>query len=222
MAPLYFLKRIQKIVNRHKVLYLGLDSKNFETKGIVYHFPIIKIVPFDIQKKEIDATHVLFTSQTTVTLFFTNFKIKQPIFIAVGKATKASIEERGYKVDIVAKNETQEGIIEELEKRDLSGMKIFYPHSALARPLLIQYFKKKDIKFEELILYDTVVNEIEIPNPSEFDEIVFTSSSTVEAFVKRFGHIPTNKKLTCQGPITQKTLEKYMTLNYAPLKLNKG
>jgi uroporphyrinogen-III synthase len=58
-------------------------------------------------------------------------------------------------------------------------------------------------------LYDTVPQKLEpIPDLNAIDEIVFTSPSTVRAFVEIFRHIPQDKTLTCLGPITQEELQK--------------
>jgi uroporphyrinogen-III synthase len=52
-------------------------------------------------------------------------------------------------------------------------------------------------------LYETVAQRVEpVPDLRLFDEIVFTSPSTVDAFFEIFGHIPSGKKIVAIGPVT--------------------
>jgi uroporphyrinogen-III synthase len=45
-----------------------------------------------------------------------------------------------------------------------------------------------------------------VPNLAAFDEIVFTSPSTIEAFLAIFGALPRDKILTPVGPVTEAAL----------------
>jgi uroporphyrinogen-III synthase len=57
-------------------------------------------------------------------------------------------------------------------------------------------------------LYDTVTQKLEPkPDLNHVQEIVFTSPSTVLAFLEIFGALPKGKKLIAIGPITQQQLE---------------
>jgi uroporphyrinogen-III synthase len=66
---------------------------------------------------------------------------------------------------------------------------------------------QRQIRFQACDLYDTVSQEI-CPKPDldQVDEIVFTSPSTVKAFVEIFGGLPRGKKCLAIGPITQQAL----------------
>jgi uroporphyrinogen-III synthase len=205
--------------NNKKILYLGLDPLHYKTEEILIHYPVIRIIPksppFSLLTTNQKWTHVILTSKTAVSLFFQSFKDVSACFIAVGKVTEREIKRHSTRACLVANDETQEGVIEVLKTLDLSDAHIFYPHSSKARPLITHYLKENGIRFTDHILYDTVINrETPPPDLSLFDEIVFTSSSTVEAFFEIFRQIPVDKKLTCQGPITQKTLEKFIYISY--------
>ena len=58
--------------------------------------------------------------------------------------------------------------------------------------------------YKECALYDTVTY---LPTPQlnlvEFDEIIFTSPSTVDAFVEIFRELPSDINLIAIGPITE-------------------
>lgn len=84
----------------------------------------------------------------------------------------------------------------------------FLPHSKRARPNLTEFMKKKGIPYFALAIYDTHFQCLQpIPPLEDFDEIVFTSPSTVEGFIRIFGMLPKDKKLRAIGPLTQQALE---------------
>ena len=60
-------------------------------------------------------------------------------------------------------------------------------------------------------LYDTISQVIQPkPNLDHVDEIVFTSPSTVKAFIEIFGVLPRGKKCLAIGPITEQALRVYL------------
>lgn len=211
-----------------RILYLGLDPKRFKSSAKVTHYPIIKIVARPFDSLEISAafaqfskyTHVIFTSRSAVHILFEMCKAQRvfldtQFLIAVGKATAAALEDRGLLPHRIAQEESAEGIVLELEKLDLSQAHIFLPRSGLARPLIRQYLEKEQIVYTDCVIYDTQTNRLEpLPLLEDFDEIVFTSPSTVVAFLSIFGKLPDDKKLTAIGPVTEKQLEKSRSLIY--------
>ena len=108
---------------------------------------------------------------------------------------------------VIPKAETAEGIIQELDKQDLENVHFFWPHSALSRPVLSEYFTLKNHPFDEIVLYDTLPQKPgPLPSEEAFDQIIFTSPSTVDAFLKLFGKFPEGKVLKAIGPVTAKYL----------------
>jgi len=66
------------------------------------------------------------------------------------------------------------------------------------------------VRFTAIDLYRTVFQRPDpVPSLEEMEEIVFTSPSTVEAFLQIYGQIPKNIKITAIGPVTQNVLSKY-------------
>lgn len=214
-----------KICSAPRILYLGLELPLAFAQKNAVHFPIIQIVPytFDIPRIQqmfsyiSEYTHIIFTSKTAVRLFFqalTFYKfnleqLTQKIFIAVGKSTAQALQQHQIKADIVACNETAEGIIDELVHIDCTKAYFFWPHSEQSRPIITNFFKQRRIRHQECVLYKTVpITSVEdLPNLSQFDEIVFTSPSTINAFIAIFGKIPENVCKTAIGPITQASLD---------------
>jgi uroporphyrinogen-III synthase len=147
-------------------------------------------------------THVIFTSQTTVRYWPGPWD--KPT-IAIGSATAAALQAKGLK-PLVALEATQEGIIELI--RGMEGY-FFLPRSRLSRSVITDYFDSNGIPHHALDLYDTLFQKLEpVPNLDDFDEIVFTSPSTVEGFLRIFGKLPLNKKLTPIGPVTAEAIRR--------------
>jgi uroporphyrinogen-III synthase len=209
---------------QHTILYLGLNPPEYKHGVNLVHFPVIQIIPRSVSKPEIQNafealprySHIIFTSRNAVDIFskfllhfqISSESLSEKIKIAVGKATAAQTLCKGIPANIVANEETAEGVVQELEKLKLGNAFVFWPHAAKARPIISDFLQKQSIKFNECILYDTVARQQDqLPNLEQIDEIVFTSPSTVDAFIQLFGELPKNKKLTCIGPVTRAFLE---------------
>lgn len=216
----------------NKILYLGLNPPDELRYKEITHCPLIRIAPRPYSDKDITNalshikkyTHFIFTSKSAVNIFFDYIKIsnsvdclKDKIFLSVGSKTTQQLKKHGIKNVLTASEETAEGIILLLASLNLTSAFIFWPHSALSRPILTDWLNSN--QFEDLtglvkyhycacIFYDTVLNAPEVmPDLSKYDEIIFTSPSTVDAFCKLFGKLPHYKILSCIGSITQKHLD---------------
>jgi len=192
-----------------------------------YHFPIIKVLSRSPDLPEIretfaqinEYTHFIFTSKNSVRFFFeylSHFQLDMhdlvnKTVIAVGKRTAKVLADFGIARYFVSEEETAEGIINFLNKSNLCSAYIYWPHSALSRPILREFFINNKIRFQECIFYDT---QPHLPEPlshlchfiDTVDEIIFTSPSTVDAFFHFLGKFPQNKTLTSIGPVTKKHL----------------
>jgi hydroxymethylbilane synthase len=176
----------------HRTLNLGITHR----PGTI-HYPIIRTTPREIAIPPY--THLIFTSKTAVRYFP---ETPTGAIIAVGQATAATVN-----ATHVAANECAEGVIDILETLDLSEAHVLWPHSALSRPLITDYLRKRGIRFDAPILYDTEIHRPYDPPPLEpFDEILFTSPSTVAAFKELFGAFPDNCRLTPIGDQTAAAL----------------
>lgn len=197
------------------VLYLGTDPTNYQHIPGLLHYPIIRTVPLEIPlhiRDDFESyTHILFTSKNTVSILLDQFKsLEGKQIIAIGKSTAAKLEEAGWKPHLIAEQESQEGVIELLKHHDLSNAYFFYPRSSLARKKLEHYLIKRDIRHQICDLYETVFQQPgPLPDLSFIQEIIFTSPSTVKAFLAAYGSIPQDKKLTCIGEITEAELRSH-------------
>lgn len=206
-----------------RILYLGLRVPKALQSALLTHVPLIRIQPRPFEslqesfKDHLLWTHLVFTSQTAVDLFFEacrHFGITRmgsKKIMAVGQATAKRLKDWEIEVDAVPEEETAEGILALSQTWDVAQTYVFWPHSALSRPVLTNYWQSQGIRYHECILYDTCCNhDIDLPPLEHFDEIIFTSPSTVDAFIERYGSLPLEKKLTSIGPITQAHLRSFI------------
>lgn len=211
-----------------KCLYLGTDPEFHVTDYEIVHVPFIEIVPRDLTAFEIkhqfddilEYTHFIFTSKNAVRVFFDALKYYQIDFgflssmpiLAVGKVTSNELKKYQITHQEIAKDATQEGVIQLLEMLDLDNAYLFYPRSSKSRPTLSSYLRLRRIRHQMCDLYDTKTKLLpELPNLDLFHEVVFTSPTTVNAFFSFFTKIPPQLVLKAIGPITRHALNKQLT-----------
>ncbi len=199
-------------------LYLGID---LPADLQALHYPVIRTVPLEIAPHLWDNfpnfTHVIFTSKNGVKIFLQSGRsLHQKQLLAIGQKTAAQLLQVGLRPLGIAETETQEGMIELLRTLDLKGAYILYPRSALARKPLENFLIEQQIRYQVWDLYTTVFQKpLPVPDLNLIDEIIFTSPSTVRAFIAAFGQIPPDKKLTCIGPVTEAELLEHLEFEKA-------
>ncbi|MBN4066748.1 uroporphyrinogen-III synthase [Simkania negevensis] len=204
-----------------KILYLGLDPERFE--GEVTHYPVIKIKMRDPADGDIASaiadlplyTHLIFTSRTAVTAFVDAIAfyhlavdlLKGKQIIAIGSATAERLHGYSVAVDAMPEVATQEGVVALLNEEPLERTYLFCPHSSLARKVLREYLERRGALHRFLHFYTTMprLNEPP-PDLAIYDEIVFTSPSTVDAFRSLFPNMPFQEKYRAIGTVTAKSL----------------
>ena len=212
-----------------RVLYLGLDPSRFQHSGELIHIPVIKVVPRPFETlreafgKLTECTHVLFTSRSAVALYKeyglrAEVDLKNKTYISIGRVTSQKMVENGLQATYCAEEETAEGVIALLEKL-IGRFQLFFPRSAQGRSLIIDYLKEKNIDFSCVDLYDTVLNAVILPEIESFDEIVFTSPTTISAFYALAKKLPPFDKCRAIGPVTEKALAAFFTSQEKPTLL---
>lgn len=214
-----------------QILYLGLDlPSHLQTKEVV-HYPFIKIVPKTAKDPAIVLafekfkiyTHLIFTSKRTVSIFFDlcqafdicHRAMHLKTIIAVGQKTALKLRENSVEVNVIASEETAEGLIKELNTHHLSHSNVFFPHSSIARPLIRDWLTSQGILHTACAIYTTLPNiPTLLPDLRLFDQIIFTSPSTINAFIQAYGALPTGKILTSIGPVTESYLREKRSLSY--------
>ena len=192
-----------------KILYFGLDPSRFQICGHVTHLPLITICPLPLELVihylSIPHTHVLFTSRVSVEYCLGNSLFLDSEFICIGKATENRLNDFGKNACLVANEPSSEGVVELLKQ--LENIYILYPHSSISRDVITKYLRENRKGFS-FPIYDTKPNLVQLPNLEEFDFLVFTSPSTVNAFEKICKNLPSKNKCISIGEVTQKALNK--------------
>lgn len=182
----------------------------------------------NLVKRKDDLDWIIFTSPTTIVSlnkFYPDFlKTLDCKLAVIGNKTGKLAEKNGLSVDLMPKDFTAEGLIEEFEKRKITNQVIGIPRTASARPVLPESLEKLG---NEVILAeaykslfpmdeDAVKDLISKIENKKIDAITFTSPLTVENFFEivedkeRMAKLLSENLLTvCIGPITAKVLEKY-------------
>lgn len=182
----------------------------------------------NLVKRKDDLDWIIFTSPTTIVSlnkFYPDFiKTLDCKLAVIGNKTGKLAEKNGLSVDLMPKDFTAEGLIEEFEKREITNQVIGIPRTASARPILPESLEKLG---NEVILAeaykslfpmdeDAVKDLISKIENKKIDAITFTSPLTVENFFEivedkeRMAKLLSENLLTvCIGPITAKVLEKY-------------
>ncbi len=207
-----------------RILYLGLDPQHYrqQVKGEIVHWPIIQIVPRPLSDPLLQEallrfplySHLIVTSKSTVNILATylpllgipHWQDKQTV--AVGKVTAAALIKEGIHPCRIAREETAEGVAAELEQLDLKEAHLFWPHSSQARRVLKDFLVDRSLCHTTCVLYDPVPRLMDpLPHLEDFDRVVFTSPSTVDAFFQLFKTWPDRLEFAAIGPITAHYLQ---------------
>ena len=191
-----------------KTLFLGLHPQHYPYP--VVHMPLIyPKIRHDVieQLDDLDQyPYIILTSQTAVQFFF-QLIVPQKLsttFIAVGPMTQEAIRAYTDLPIITAALFSAKGIVELLSL--LPKKKCLYLHSARSACTIIDGCKALKISLKNVILYDVEYCKPNI-NPSDFEEIVFTSPSIVELF---FSYLQlSTQRCIAIGETTAQALRRY-------------
>jgi len=128
---------------------------------------------------------------------------------AIGKSTANRLNEFGISADMIPENESSAGLLEKFEQIDIKDKKILIPQAQIASNQLQQGLSEAGADVEAVAVYKTV--EID-PGEIDFDyidKILFTSGSTITAFVKKFTSVPDHIKSYCLGQPTLEEAKKH-------------
>lgn len=207
-----------------KILFTGLSPKRYFEDGIIFHLPLIKIIPlsdyreFDCVIENIESFDwdwIIFTSRFGVYYFFKRFfNLKRDSrdlsgikIAAIGNSTANKLKKYGILADLIPLKESSIGLIEEFSKINIRGKRIFLPRSDLSDKGIKNKLEEMGAIVVECICYKNIMPD-NIPDIdfNFFDEIIFTSPSTVRNFKKRFKNLPENLKIRTIGEVTERTL----------------
>ena len=206
--------RNSTLYTMHSTLYTGLICPN----PAYVHTPLIEIqsVQDDSPLKQAAARiehfdYLLFTSRFTVKYFLpyltTELKlIKQLKVVSIGSTTTAALKEAGIEDIQQVEQDNSYGVVDWFDKQQRG--KVLIPRSNLALGIIPEGLQKSGFEVTAVTAYENRMPEHpKRINLDEIDEIIFTSPSTIDNFIHLYGAMPTDKKLTTRGPITENHLK---------------
>ncbi len=208
-----------------RILFTGLSERRFFIKGTYFHLPLIKIEPLK-DYTELDNylrgirtfDWIIFSSRYGVQYFFERLnkmgydarELQGIKIAAIGNSTETRLLDFGVLADLVPKEESSRGLLEEFKKIDLKGKRIFLPRSNISDKGLAAGLELQGAKVIPCTAYKNVMPK-DLPDLdlNFFDEIMFTSPSGVRNFVKRYKTLPRKVKVRCIGEVSEREARKY-------------
>lgn len=218
------------VITREKKAAKSTIKKLKELGANVLSFPSIKIEEVD-NKDEIEReiknlsnyNYLVFTSVNGVDIFFNDLfnagldsrSLGQIQTVVVGPKTGDALKKYGVRADYMPDKYVGEDLLELLKRIVKKDDKVLMPRAKIARDLLMDELEKV-CEIKELIIYDTVIDKSDKENIKNslkvLDDyyILFTSSSTVDNFIKILGDedrdLLEKAKIVSIGPITSSTV----------------
>ncbi|MDD5458026.1 MAG: uroporphyrinogen-III C-methyltransferase [Phycisphaerae bacterium] len=217
-------EKLDWFTKKPNILVLGNHPARYGYLGNIVYRRVIDCVPIDdysdadkVIEKIGRFDWIVFTSVNGAKylmdrLFAMNFDARalaSAKIAAIGKTTAHRLKDFGLIADIVPSTESSAGLLEEFRKLDMTEKKVLLPQALVSSDQLPAGLIDMQAIVEQMPVYKTV--EID-PGDIDFDfidQILFTSGSTVRAFVNRFGKVPENVKSYCLGPPTLKEAQKF-------------
>jgi uroporphyrinogen-III synthase len=185
----------------------------------VVELPVIELVAEEFPATDAgEFDWIVFTSANAVRFFCERETMSaegKARVVAIGPATAESLRERGVRVDVVADENTGEGVAAALRDEELRGKKVLFPRAAAARDVIPDALTRAGATVEIVTVYRNVVPEglaeaAAAAFAAKPDWVTFTSSSTVKnllAVVDR----DRLEGVRCAsiGPVTSEVLRKH-------------
>lgn len=206
-----------------RILVTGTCAKKFRSMGKILHVPMIEIQPPG-NFKELDAAifrigdydGLLFTSRHAAAYFLERFKkkvkggvpvLRSKMIFAIGSTTAGALKNSGLEATAMPEKETAESMLELLARSRVRGKRFLIPRSDLARDLLVDGLRELGARVDAVTVYRNICPKIQKQDLDRIDEIVFTSPSTVNNFMKVHASVPERVKLWAIGPVTLARLQ---------------
>ena len=229
-------------ITRARAQASNMHTQLLEAGAKVIEFPTIKIEPCLDHDELIDfCEHVgeyswlVFTSVNGVDTFFDGLleigkdsRALSSIKVAsIGSATAEHLLDRGIVPDLIPDEYKAEGVLEALLERGVgSGDKVVIARAKKTRQVLNEGLEAKGVEVKVMEVYETHVDGGDIQEAfaealkaGEIDAISFSSSSTVDNFIKLIKDSFESEEemksyleklcIASIGPITSKTLNTY-------------
>ncbi len=207
-----------------RILFTGLSKERFFLKGTYFHLPLIRIGPmedyteFDECLRNIgDFDWIVFASRYGVEYFFQRLsragydsrRLSNLKIAAIGNSTRNRLLDFGILADLVPEKESAKGLVGVFRKLSIKGQRIFLPRSDISDKGLSRALEGLGAKVTTSFAYRNVMpGDLPDLDLNFFEEIVFTSPSTVRNFKQRYREVPENVKVRCIGDVTRKEAQR--------------
>jgi uroporphyrinogen III methyltransferase/synthase len=207
-----------------RILLPGTHPDKYRHLGIIIHRPLIKSVPLDdytqadrVLKRLNTFDWIVFTSTNGVEFFFQRIntigldtrEIGTAKIAAIGKTTAEKLKTFGVLADMQPKLESSIGLLEEFRKISVKDKRILLVRPKIGSSMLLDGLADTKAVIEAVVVYRNVYMEPEETDFDFIDQILFTSGSTIRAFLKRYGSVPDGIKVYCLGQPTLNEAEKH-------------
>ena len=230
--PAYPLSGIRVLVTRSRAQASELSERLTDAGAEPVEAPLIRIEdpedwgPLDQTITQLDTYDwVIFTSANAVDKFFERlavFHLEAQTLAGlrigvVGTVTEKRVKRYGVTVDCRPGRFDADALVEEMQRSyDMNGVRVLFPSADIARETVVAGLSALGAQVTPAVVYRTV-SETSLPphvfallERKEIHAVVFTSSSTVKAFVgavgkDRLAALLSGMIVACMGPITERT-----------------
>ena len=219
------------MLTRPKELICDMADRLRRLGAQVLEVPTIATVPMKDNKRFANCLDhmkkydwIVFTSQVGVRIFFEELdkkKIDVRIFsgirfAVIGEGTGRELSKHGIYADLIPEVYDGETLARLLSDQNIRKQRILIPRASKGNQKLVPILKEAGAEVDDISIYDTVFQNGEDPDlrkeleRSRVDCVTFTSSSTVEGFVRMYEGIDfSGIRAVCIGRQTAETAEKY-------------
>ncbi len=174
--------------------------------------------PLDSALDRLDSFHwVVFTSANAVNAMFDRLSgagrdaraLRASRVAAIGRGTARALRESGIAADLVVSKSVSEGLVDEMGRLGVSGLRILLPGAQTRRAALSAGLERLGAEVETVPSYRTVHvegSQARLPQvlSDGIDVVTFTSASTVRGFIALLDDVGrlAGVEAACIGPIT--------------------
>ena len=201
-------------------LVTGTSAEKYNKLGTVIHQPLIEVNRIDPNDElenyfsQLDQFDwIFFTSRYTVQFFFEflnhygkdSRSLARLKIASMGGLTTQALTKYGIIPDLQPEEESSEGLIRDIELKNIQSGHVLIPRSNLGLPILPENLKRLGWKVTRPVFYQNKYPEnLKRLDLNKIQTIVFPAPSCVTNFVRLYGQLPPDKKYIFRGKETEK------------------